>query len=94
MFWSIDNDDFRGSCTGQKYPLIENAKAALYGNQIAAKSDGKSQPSSLLRRPANKGRVSATTQRSDTSNIPFSTPEPPTTPDSVVGKRIIHDYFP
>ena len=31
MFWSIDNDDFRGSCTGRKYPLIEAAKAALFG---------------------------------------------------------------
>lgn len=31
MFWSIDNDDFRGTCNGRKYPLIETAKAALFG---------------------------------------------------------------
>ena len=42
MFWSIDNDDFRGQCTGRQYPLIEAAKAALFGttlpplNQISA----------------------------------------------------------
>jgi chitinase len=34
MFWSIDNDDFRGQCTGRKYPLIEAAKAALYGTTL------------------------------------------------------------
>ncbi|KPI95746.1 Acidic mammalian chitinase, partial [Papilio xuthus] len=26
MFWSIDNDDFRGNCHGKPYPLIEAAK--------------------------------------------------------------------
>lgn len=29
MFWSIDNDDFRGNCYGKPYPLIEAAKEAL-----------------------------------------------------------------
>ena len=29
MFWSIDNDDFRGNCHGRPYPLIEAAKEAL-----------------------------------------------------------------
>lgn len=31
MFWSIDNDDFRGNCHGKAYPLIEAAKEALMG---------------------------------------------------------------
>ena len=30
MFWSIDNDDFRGKCNGRPYPLIEAAKEALF----------------------------------------------------------------
>lgn len=30
MFWSIDNDDFRGKCHDKPYPLIEAAKSALY----------------------------------------------------------------
>lgn len=29
MFWSIDNDDFRGNCHGRPYPLIEAAKESL-----------------------------------------------------------------
>lgn len=29
MFWSIDNDDFRGSCNGKPYPIIEAAKEAM-----------------------------------------------------------------
>lgn len=29
MFWAIDNDDFRGSCTGRAFPLIEAAKEAM-----------------------------------------------------------------
>jgi chitinase len=31
MFWSIDNDDFRGSCHSRAYPLIEAGKEALLG---------------------------------------------------------------
>jgi len=30
MFWTIDNDDFRGACDDRAFPLIEAAKEALY----------------------------------------------------------------
>ncbi len=31
MFWTIDNDDFRGACHDRPFALIEAAKEALYG---------------------------------------------------------------
>lgn len=34
MFWSIDNDDFRGECHGRPYPLIEAAKEALFEEDV------------------------------------------------------------
>ncbi|KAK4025917.1 hypothetical protein OUZ56_014951 [Daphnia magna] len=109
MFWSIDNDDFRGQCTGRKYPLIEAAKAALYGqtlppispiNAIEDRNSDAStsstialiRPSSLRRPTSNSDRTrgpSTTTRR--TTQVanqadfnPFTTPEPPTTPESIV----------
>ncbi len=30
MFWTVDNDDFRGACHDRPFPLIEAAKEALY----------------------------------------------------------------
>ncbi|XP_071036118.1 probable chitinase 10 isoform X2 [Parasteatoda tepidariorum] len=35
MLWSIDMDDFRGSCMGLKYPLINTIKEELKGYNIA-----------------------------------------------------------
>ena len=39
MFWSIDNDDFRGQCTGKQYPLIEAAKEALLAESARAQTN-------------------------------------------------------
>ncbi|XP_017870852.1 PREDICTED: mucin-5AC isoform X2 [Drosophila arizonae] len=49
MFWAIDNDDFRGTCTGKPYPLIEAAKEAMFdayglGINEVAKSVGPQKP--------------------------------------------------
>lgn len=35
MVWSIDMDDFRGSCMGSKYPLINAVKEELKGYKVA-----------------------------------------------------------
>ncbi|XP_076670925.1 uncharacterized protein LOC143370135 [Andrena cerasifolii] len=36
MFWTIDNDDFRGKCHDRPYPLIEAAKEALLSKDTSA----------------------------------------------------------
>ena len=33
MFWTLDNDDFRGTCSKTPYPLIESAKEAMFSVQ-------------------------------------------------------------
>ncbi|XP_023290095.1 mucin-17 [Orussus abietinus] len=45
MFWSIDNDDFRGKCHGRPYPLIEAAKEALMAGNDKSPPARKSKPS-------------------------------------------------
>ncbi|XP_071530245.1 uncharacterized protein Cht6 isoform X2 [Panulirus ornatus] len=33
MYWSLDNDDFRGICNGEQYPLVEAGKKALFSDE-------------------------------------------------------------
>ncbi|XP_043798177.1 mucin-12 isoform X3 [Apis laboriosa] len=58
MFWTIDNDDFRGKCHDRPYPLIEAAKESLLSD--ATNTVGKSKPVEGRK----KSRVQGT--RSDT----------------------------
>ncbi|KAG8267206.1 hypothetical protein J6590_056255 [Homalodisca vitripennis] len=92
MFWSIDNDDFRGKCHDRPYPLIEAAKEALYAssasqNNLVSSSNKREKVSSLVssRRPKpTKPKPRPTTTTSTTSPSKaggLTTPEPPTTPD-------------
>jgi len=36
MIWSVDMDDFTGSCVGEKYPLINSAKNELKGYYLSS----------------------------------------------------------
>ncbi|CAH4028204.1 unnamed protein product [Pieris brassicae] len=93
MFWSIDNDDFRGNCYGKPYPLIEAAKEAYIaklGSTVnTVRQPESSKPIGSSRRKS-KPRSTTTTQKPTTKkpkNVQSSTPawnntpEPPTTPD-------------
>lgn len=40
MVWSMDLDDFRGSCGGGKFPLIKSMKSELDGYRVGMTYDG------------------------------------------------------
>ncbi|XP_047991913.1 mucin-5AC isoform X2 [Leguminivora glycinivorella] len=66
MFWSIDNDDFRGTCHAKPYPLIEAAKEAYIAkvgstdNSVVSERP-KLSSSSNRRRPRPKASTTTTT---------------------------------
>ncbi|XP_063536781.1 mucin-2 [Cydia strobilella] len=66
MFWSIDNDDFRGTCHAKPYPLIEAAKEAYISklgstdNSVVSERP-KLSSSSNRRRPRPKASATTTT---------------------------------
>ncbi|CAK9798745.1 Acidic mammalian chitinase [Anthophora quadrimaculata] len=74
MFWTIDNDDFRGKCHDRPYPLIEAAKEALLtenSNSIQKsktpdsrkkpRAQGVHQGNTIGRKPGSNARRSTTT---------------------------------
>ncbi|XP_037938102.1 mucin-5AC-like [Teleopsis dalmanni] len=89
MFWAIDNDDFRGSCTGKPYPLIEAAKEAMVEglglgvNEVSKPSSAKKPLRSRSRdnTSSTRNRIDGTSddklsvdQRKTTSRRPTSGP--------------------
>lgn len=40
MIWSVDMDDFKGSCGAGKYPLIKAMKKELQGYKVKLEYDG------------------------------------------------------
>lgn len=40
MIWSVDMDDFRGSCGAGKYPLIKAMKKELQNYKVKLEYDG------------------------------------------------------
>ncbi|XP_046403175.1 flocculation protein FLO11 isoform X2 [Ischnura elegans] len=97
MFWSVDNDDFRGDCHGKPYPLVEAGKEELLrlagpSTKSTSKSRVGGSTSGNRRRPTggSGGRkrrpsTTSTTTSTTTTTTPsygsLTTPEPPTTPD-------------
>ncbi|KAJ9601579.1 hypothetical protein L9F63_000322, partial [Diploptera punctata] len=64
MFWSIDNDDFRGKCHGRPYPLIEAGKEALLAasahgsNDVVSATPSRGSTKSRPKRPPGGGSTS------------------------------------
>ncbi|XP_034832033.1 uncharacterized protein Cht6 [Maniola hyperantus] len=74
MFWSIDNDDFRGTCHGKPYPLIEAAKEAyiskLGTTDLTKFKDTPQISSKSGNRRRNRPKSSSTTSTTSTTKKP------------------------
>ncbi|KAL6264649.1 hypothetical protein P5V15_004750 [Pogonomyrmex californicus] len=81
MFWSIDNDDFRGKCHGRPYPLIEAAKEALLADNRNTIDKTKSVDN------RKKTRTQSNTRKSNTSSRRSSTTSSPITSKRVSSSR-------
>lgn len=65
MFWSIDNDDFRGDCHSKPYPLIEAGKEALIEAYGLAEDNSISSPAKPIKAKAKpRGKVTASSTES------------------------------
>ncbi|XP_070161615.1 uncharacterized protein [Polyergus mexicanus] len=76
MFWSIDNDDFRGKCHDRPYPLIEAAKEALLTNNRNTIENTKSVDRRKKIRTqgiqSNARKLRTNSQRSSTTSAPIT----------------------
>ncbi|XP_026684427.1 probable chitinase 10 [Diaphorina citri] len=78
MFWSIDNDDYKGKARSNKLPLMEIAKDKLLGGGLDF-----GLPSSTKSPSSKDSKVKSSVSKTTSTTTPDSltTPEPPTTPD-------------
>ncbi|XP_018378075.1 PREDICTED: uncharacterized threonine-rich GPI-anchored glycoprotein PJ4664.02-like [Trachymyrmex cornetzi] len=81
MFWSIDNDDFRGKCHGRPYPLIEAAKEALLTDNSRNTIDKTKSVDS--RKKTRTQNTQSSTRKSNISNRRSSTTSAP-----IISKRV------
>ncbi|KAJ8731127.1 hypothetical protein PYW07_004291 [Mythimna separata] len=68
MFWSIDNDDFRGACHDKPYPLIEAAKESYFAK--LGSSDN------VIREKVETSTRRKSRPRSSTTTTTTTTPKP------------------
>uniref|UniRef100_A0A182N1L5 Mucin-5AC n=1 Tax=Anopheles dirus TaxID=7168 RepID=A0A182N1L5_9DIPT len=78
MFWSIDNDDFRGTCHNKPYPIIEAAKEALLastevGINDVASSGRPRKPNRSRSRPGSAVRNRVNTDNNNEIKASFKT---------------------
>ncbi|XP_069988434.1 uncharacterized protein Cht6 isoform X6 [Penaeus vannamei] len=72
MFWSLDNDDFRGICNGEQYPLVEAGKKALFGADDTKSNEARR----LEATPSTRGGASASDSQRSRDRFRTTTQEP------------------
>ncbi|XP_028035978.1 mucin-5AC [Bombyx mandarina] len=77
MFWSIDNDDFRGTCHSKPYPLIEAAKEAYIQKLESSDNVIITEKPSSVSRTSNRRKNRPKTIKTTTTTT--TTTEKPTT---------------
>ncbi|CAD0201142.1 unnamed protein product [Chrysodeixis includens] len=71
MFWSIDNDDFRGTCHGKPYPLIEAAKESYFA-KLGSTDNVITEKTAVARPSRRKSKPRSTTTTTTTTPKPTS----------------------
>ncbi|KAG9509815.1 Acidic mammalian chitinase, partial [Fragariocoptes setiger] len=78
MMWSIETDDFRGHCHGEKFPLLNNIKRVLNGAQTTIPTTTTTmRPTSMTSTPT--PLAPSTSRRPLTTKPPTTTLHPTTT---------------
>jgi len=92
MFWTIDNDDFRGTCSKTPYPLIESAKEAMYSveSTVKTKTSVEVSTSEQVRRTRTKLRLT----EKELANLSPRYPLPNSQPYPSLLEQIAHPPHP
>ncbi|XP_046825327.1 mucin-5AC-like isoform X3 [Vespa crabro] len=86
MFWSIDNDDFRGKCHNRPYPLIEAGKETLLIEDTRNVAQ-KPKSSDSRKKLRGQGTPNNSIRRKVNSNVRRSTTSAPVTRKQVTTSR-------
>ncbi|CAL4069687.1 unnamed protein product, partial [Meganyctiphanes norvegica] len=76
MFWSLDSEDFRGSCNGQEYPLIEAGKKALFAESETSLNDAQEISNSVQQNSIKRNPLIASSPTTTTTSRPSRRPRP------------------
>lgn len=61
MMWSIETDDFRGSCHGEQFPLLNTIRRVMDGQDVPIPPSGGGSSAATTKRPSTSRPTSTTT---------------------------------
>ncbi|XP_042877960.1 probable chitinase 10 isoform X5 [Penaeus japonicus] len=87
MYWSLDNDDFRGICNGEQYPLIEAGKKALFAADDDTRGNEARKLQGTPSSSGTRGETSFSDSQPSRSRFRTTTQEPTESPEPFVRTR-------